>query len=208
MPMTDQSPRDHLTSEELAAYLDRKAMPEEKARILAHLDACESCREETADLVRLLHRRDRQKARRLVVPLAAAAAVAGVLLVGPSLHQGTGRPEASFRAPAAASSAEALVRIRVESPASGAIVPPDSVAFAWDAVEEGAVYRLTVTDESGEPLWVHETSTTSLRLPSDVELVPGRKYFWFVDVLLADGSTGSTGVVNFQLGGPAGSGTH
>lgn len=207
MATTDHSPWQHLTNEELAAYLDGAAGPEETARVLAHLDTCESCREETADLLRLLHRRSRQKVRRLAVPLAAAAAVAGVLLVGSSLHQQTGRPGAALRASPAATSAEALAKIHVLAPVSGSIVLPDSLRFAWGAVEEGAVYRLTLTDESGEPVWVQETSGTSLRLPRETELVPGRTYFWFVDVLLANGSTGSTGVVSFQVGNQEGSGT-
>lgn len=197
----------HLTSEELAAYLDDEAGPGEKARILAHLDACESCREETADLVRLLRRRRRQRVRRTVVPLAAAAALAGVLFVGSFFQEGTGGSGAALRAPHAATSAEALVDIHVLSPARGSTVEADSIEFAWDAVEEGAVYRLTIADESGEPLWVQETSGTSFRLPPEAELVSGARYFWFVDVLLANGSTGSTGVMSFRVGSQAGGGT-
>jgi hypothetical protein len=138
--------------------------------------------------------------RRRAVPLAAAAVIAGILLVGPSIgRERSDAPGERVRGPDAATRAEALLEIRVITPAADAIVESQALEFAWEAVEDGAVYRLTVTDESGEPLWSQETSGITLRLPAEVDLVPGRLYFWFVDVLLADGRTGSTGVVSFRL---------
>jgi hypothetical protein len=62
------------------------------------------------------------------------------------------------------------------------------------------LFRFTLTGQSGEPLWFHETSETSVSLPSEVELRPGETYFWYVDVLLPDGRTGTTGVLDFIVG--------
>jgi hypothetical protein len=78
-------------------------------------------------------------------------------------------------------------------------VESGSLEFAWEGVQEGALYRFTVTDESGEPLGSLETFETSVPLPSKVELHAGEDYFWFVDVLLADGRTGTTGVLSFRV---------
>lgn len=199
MTTTDGSRSDHLTVEELAAYLDGNVSPEEIVRIQEHLDECGICREETADVVTVLQRAKRRRARRLAVPIAAAAAVAGLMLVGPSLQDRGERAGERGRGPDPTSRAETLLEIQAISPAPQATVRGDSLGFAWEAVEEGAVYRLTVTDESGELLWFHETPVTSVRLPPEVELRPGQRYFWFVDVLRADGSTGTTGVMTFSV---------
>ena len=201
MTPTDQSRNGHTTSEDLAAYLDGEVRPEERARIHAHLDDCESCREETADLIVLLERRSRRKLRRFAVPFAAVAAVAGILLVGPALQEGSEESVERLRGSDAAARAEAVLDIRVVNPTPQAVVELASLEFAWEGVEEEALYRFTITDESGEPLWSHETFATSVSLPSEVELRSGQSYFWFVDVLLADGRTGTTGVLSFRVSG-------
>lgn len=200
MTTTYPSPGDHLSPEELAAYLDGAVGSEERLRIQEHLEGCDSCREEAAEVVLLLQRGGRRRVRRLAIPVAAAAAVAAVLLLGPWSQNGSQGPGERVRAPESVSTGEALPTVRALSPVQSSTVEQDSVVFAWEEVGEDAVYRLTVTDESGEPLWFHETAQTSVPLPSDVELLPGQDYFWFLDVLQPDGSTASTGVMSFRVG--------
>jgi hypothetical protein len=165
------------------------------------MDECQACRDEAADLIAIMQRGNRRKVRKFAVPLAAAAAVIGVLLVGPSLSDRTDESGERLRDPETALREEGTLEVRSVTPMSQAVVEPGSLEFAWETVEEGAFYRLTVTDETGEPLWSLETVETSATLPSEVELRSGRVYFWFVDVLLEDGRTGTTGVLSFELSG-------
>jgi len=67
------SEQEHLTFEETAAYVESKLTPDERAAVLGHLQVCEMCREETADLARVVSR-PRWRGKR--APLATAAAVA------------------------------------------------------------------------------------------------------------------------------------
>jgi hypothetical protein len=200
MTTTYPSPGDHLTPEGLAAYLDGAVGSDERLRIQEHLEGCDSCRQEAAEVVLLLQRRGNRRVKRLAVPVAAAAAVAAILLLTPSLQNGGRGPGERVRVPEPASGVEALPTVRALSPAPGSTVGQADLVFAWEEAGEDAVYRLTVTDESGEPLWFHETTQTTVPLPLDVELLSEQTFFWFVDVLLPDGSTASTGVMSFSVG--------
>jgi hypothetical protein len=69
--------------------------------------------------------------------------------------------------------------------------------FTWRAVAPGAFYSLTVTDERGDLVWRGSTNDTLLRLPPDVTLRPGSRYFWFVEGLLEDGTSATTDAIGF-----------
>ncbi len=62
-----------------------------------------------------------------------------------------------------------------------------------------AHYVLTVTDENGDVVWTAETSDTSLVLPRGVDLKSGSRYYWYVDALLDDARSSTTGVREFTI---------
>ncbi len=198
MTSTGQPAADHLSGAELAAYLDGKLEEGEKRRVQSHLADCDSCREEVVELTALFHADTRRRRWTVGVPAAAVAAIAAVLLLSPLVQDGRDGPGERMRGSEWASEREAVLEVEALAPAPGVMVTPDSIRFSWEGLEPDATYRLTLTDEGGDPLWVHETSGTTVLLPQDVGLQPGGTYLWFVDALLADGRTATSGVLSFR----------
>ena len=67
----------HLTSEEVAAYVDNTLSDAECARVKAHLADCDTCRREIVSVARLIQRAPRSK--RSVVAFTAIAAAAAIV---------------------------------------------------------------------------------------------------------------------------------
>ena len=185
----------HLTAEDVAAYLDRRMPADQRTRVQAHLADCRQCREELAAVKRLLVARPIDRPIWLVpIGLAAAAALAIVML---KVSRDPGSPEDRLRAPAVVLPAESLSQITVRSPADGDTIGTGTTALLWSAVTGEPTYRLTLTDASGQPVWTTTTTDTSVTLPPNVVLQSRKTYFWYVDALRADGRAASTGVRRF-----------
>lgn len=176
----------HLSSHELAAYMDGRLTRDEKAKVQEHLAECQSCRREATEVAEILEGR-RGKRRRLILPMGLAAAAAAILLFTPLVRQPAPPMEGILRGSEEASQREAVQFIEVLAPEPEAVIPRDSLLFRWADVGPGVLYRLTVTDELGDPVWSGETEQTSLALPPEVELQPGMSFIWFLDALLLDG---------------------
>ena len=194
---SDEPAMRHLSSEQIAAYLDGEVAAEEKGRIQGHLADCSLCRAEMTELTDLLYARGRRR-RWTIAASVAAAAVAAVLLVGGPLSREVPEENRGIRSPDMAAQREAVPAISASAPAPDATVEQTELVFAWRSLGEGTLYRLAVTDEGGDPLWRGETLDTTSLLPSDVVLERGRVYLWYVDALLADGETATTGVQRFR----------
>ena len=69
--------------------------------------------------------------------------------------------------------------------------------FTWRSVAEGATYRLSLTDEAGDVLWTVNTPDTTVALV-DIMLEADQLYYWYVDALLHDGGSATTGVQQFM----------
>lgn len=194
----NRSSLEHLSSEDLAAYLDGEADRETKARVRTHLADCDECRSEMTELTSSLWSQRRRRTWTVGVPTAAAAAVAALLLVGPFAHRGEDASLNRLRG-GNTGELEAVREIPIRNPEPGIAVSPGQVEFSWAEVGADATYRLTLTDEGGDPLWTIETQQSTVALPDDVELDPGQRYLWFVDALLADGTHATTGVESFTV---------
>ena len=184
---------EHPASEEIAAYLSDALPPSDRAELEAHLADCRSCRHEVTAARRLLRVPAAPNRLRWAVPALAAAALAGIVVVSssPDMPFGQGevvRGEQGAEAPA----------IRALSPATGETVGREAVVFVWEHQTGNPLYRLTLTDGSARVVWTMETSDTTLTLPADVSLAPGRTYFWLVDALGADGRSLTTGNQRFS----------
>lgn len=190
---------DHLDPREISAYLDERLPEAEKERVQTHLFDCSTCRAEVAELVDLLgeHERRPQSRWRVAAGIAAAAGIA--LLVGvPALRQAEEDPDV-LRLPEAATERESVRSIPVVSPDPSSTVSREAVEFAWEPMGEGVAYRLTITDPGGVTVWAVETDDTIVEPPAGVGLRPGETYLWYVDAVLPDGTTATTGVKRLRI---------
>jgi anti-sigma factor RsiW len=181
----------HLEVQQVVAYVERTLAAADRERVEEHLSHCEECSAEIAAVIRLRPR----PARRLPwapIGIAAAAAVAGVLLVRPLVHHPTPSADVERQGQAGAV-------LRIVAPAAGVRVS-GPVTLVWHAAPGASVYRVTLSRADGDSLWAGSTSDTTLTIPPSVALMRSARYYWYVDALLADGRALSTGVHEFMTG--------
>ncbi len=196
---------DHLNTGEIAAYVDQAVSTAERERIEAHLATCDDCTEEVAFIVKTLDAaaEPTSGARRPLILVAAgiaAAVLAGSLIIGALGTQRDG-DRVLRDSPEAVETGEPTA-VRVVAPAEAGTVDIGRATFSWRAAEPGAAYNLTVTDEGGDVVWTGSTRDTAIVLTTQVVLDPGETYFWYVDAILPDGRTLSSGVRSFTAASP------
>jgi putative zinc finger protein len=189
---------EHPAAEVMAAYLNDALPAPDRVTLEAHLAECRPCRQEVTSARRLLERRSLRSTWSFTVPAAAAAILALALLgrgfLAPPVEEEVVRGSGQAR------DAEVVPSIRVLSPTDENIIAGHPILFAWLGQTGGRpLYRLTVTDGSGQPLWVRDTTDTTLTLPASVSLAPGRTYFWYVDALDSAGRSLTTGTRRFSI---------
>lgn len=189
-PMIEK--REHLSAEEIAAYIDHKLSLDDTARAESHLADCHECRREVAASAGLVSAAPTTGARRRIGRIAGVAAAAAILLA--VLFTRPQRPDVAVER---RSGADEASRVHAISPRGGSTVDAESVAFVWRR-DDDASYQLTVVDSSGAVVWVTTTGDTTVRLPRTVGLTPGKRYFWYVDALRANGFSVSSGPVEFM----------
>ena len=188
MALTDPQ---HLSPELIAAYLAHETSAEEHRAAQRHLVGCAECRQDVAEAAALTA--DPRPRRWIAIGIPAAAAAVALFLLLPGQ---AGRPDGMVtRGPGN----EGVRQFSAVMPAEKAPVSVDSLIFLWRSEGHGAHYVLTVTDESGDVVWTAETSDTSLELPRGVALKSGHRYYWYVDALLDDARSSTTGVREFSI---------
>jgi hypothetical protein len=184
---------DHLTPEDIAAYLNQAVSTSERRSIEQHLVQCEACRKDLVDGTEVDPRRRAIPWVAWGVP-AAAAAVLAIMILGPTERAGVDRTDVPLLR---REQVEGTARFDAVSPADGARLARDTLVFRWRSEGVEVHYLLTLTDESGDVVWSGQTSDTTLTLPRDVAVTPGRSYFWYVDALLEGARSSTTGVLEF-----------
>lgn len=203
---SDKRQVDHLTAEQIAAYLDHDLTESTRDGVEKHLETCAQCRAElhaAAQLVDswappLAERQVHLRRRTRLLPFTligtfAAAAAALIVFTGPRLLTSARQSDVS-RAPV---SSEGRSHLEVISPNPDSIVAAHRLIFAWHA-SPASLYRVTVLTESGEPIYSAETQDTSLVLPDSVRLSPERIYFWRADGT-GNGIVSSTGAALLRI---------
>jgi hypothetical protein len=192
--MTDQ----HLDSDVLAAWAERRLPADLRSTVASHLAECPACRSELTAAA-LLIQGDRRRRRRLIAVPALAAAV--LLLVVASDPFGTRRHQAEDRILRAGdqSKQEGTLQLGAIAPVEGATVSRESLRFIWQGDGADALFRFTLAGPTGEQLWQTTTRDTTIALPDTVTLEPGERYLWWVDVLLTDARTATTGPREFTV---------
>ena len=89
-------------------------------------------------------------------------------------------------------------------PVSSSVELPDGLhpvlaEAVWRSVEGVARYRITVSDPESNVVFEGDVPDTTMSLRSIGPLVPGETYVWYVDALLADGASLTTGVHSFAV---------
>jgi hypothetical protein len=184
------APGDHLKVEEVSGYLGGTLSPTMRDRAGRHLADCEECTAEVVAVHRL--RRLERSPGRWIGATAAAAAVAGLVMVGPGL----------IRRPVG----DPLVRGSEPSVAIAAVRPSDGAEleaagdFVWQGVAGATAYRVTVSRQDGDSVWAVSTSDTTTRASEELLRAGPGRYYWYVDALLEDGRSVSGPVHEFRLG--------
>jgi hypothetical protein len=185
----------HLNDSEIASYVDGNLPADRRAALGAHLADCAGCRQEVADVVRLLRDAPTEARRRAphTVRVGAGAAVlmaatlAGVLFLGRSAERFTDQPVVRSD-DISASESRTVIAVVAPSERAPAAVPLTFVWHAADATE----YRFTLTTGDGRIVYSAEVADTLFQLPS-LPLRAGALYFWNVDAL-QHGIVASTGM--------------
>jgi hypothetical protein len=155
----------------------------------AHLAQCDECRAEVVDVVRMF----RMRRRSWIVPTAGVGIAAAAVLVITMMPRGV-----PPNGPVLRNGPAGMAAITMIAPADSATVPVDSVRLVWHPAGADASYSVTVTDLRGDAVWSAATSDTAIT--AGAALLAGTAYYWYVDALLPDGHTVTTGVRSFRTG--------
>jgi hypothetical protein len=185
----DDDGEDHLADGVIAAYVDRRLGSEERGAVASHLAECDACRAEVVEVARLVRGR-----RQPWILATAGLGVAAAVLVITLVPRGGQPPDG----PVLRNGPDGAATIVAISPADSLPLLPDSVRFVWRAAGMGASYRVTVMDVRGDVVWAGNTADTAVT--GDARFARGTAYFWYVDALLPDGRTATTGVRTFRTG--------
>jgi hypothetical protein len=94
---------------------------------------------------------------------------------------------------------EGIASIAVVGPRDGAVVELDDLELVWQPIDGRPLYRVTVTDSDGSPVFTTTTEQTRSAIPNVAQLEVGSSYFWYVDAIQEDGRSASTGVRRFTV---------
>ncbi len=186
--------REHPSDEWIAAYVDGRLSPTERDGLEGHLASCHDCRLVAMEAAEVL--RGGGGRRFAVAGLGAVAAAAAIafLFIGPLSEKAPDEPV--LRAPAGD---VGMPIIEAVSPANGASVRSTLVLFIWRSLGPDIRYQFSLSAVDGSELWGGSVTDTVLTLPPSVELAPGETYVWYVDALMPDGTSATTGLRRVKI---------
>jgi hypothetical protein len=176
----------HMNDLEIASYLDRGLSDADRARIEDHMVDCSECRHNVAEAQQLVATLRRPRRHVFAVGGLIAVAAAALIVVAPQLKR-SGQPLDLVTRDEIASSA-----LEVYEPTGDVLRRPAN--FVWGSARDAVSYRITLSSAEGTTMWSASVPDTTAALPDSVTLRAGTKYVWFVDAILGDGSTRSTGL--------------
>jgi putative zinc finger protein len=199
--MADSAPG-HPADETVAAYLESTLSASDRALLESHLGDCEYCRARLVLAGRALETAPRplseaRRRRSMLVGLAAAASLAGILLLSRSAAVPTSQPS-DLRA---TDQEVSLPALRVIGPLRGDTVDAEALRFRWSGMGSDALYQVTLSASDGRMLWTERTADTIAAPPAEIlrQLQTGQPYFWRVDALLSTLRSVTSGDQPFQV---------
>jgi len=186
----------HVGDALLATYLDRGLGDEDRDRLEDHLAGCDACRGQLLAATGAIRGEKRRKRARTASGASALAVViAGIFFLVP--------PSPTSEAPQLRGGASDALRevpvLEAVSPGEGATVAVGSTSLVWHSVDGVARYRITVSDPESNVVFERDVPDTVVSLQSVGGLAPGEVYVWYVDALLPDGRSVTTGVRSFSV---------
>ena len=166
-----------LSVERVAALVERRGGDADRLRTL---DAVMQDRAGIAELEILLAAAGVRRARWSVRPFVFAAAAGLLIAVGltPVIRSRSNDPDRLRGARA--------TPVELIGPSERVRGAP--ITFSWAAVGGAREYEIEVLDADGLSAFVSTVSETSVSLPANVRLTPGREYRWWVVARRADGT--------------------
>ena len=189
--MTSGSPsQGHLSSEQLAGYIDGSLTASDRSSVEAHLADCAMCRAEFVATSRIAETAP-GPARRRVRPLVLGAVAAALLIA--VMRRQAGVPTEDRVRSGLDAGASARGVLTVVTPTSNQNVSASGIRFVWRKSASIIEYTVTVQDADGRVRWTTSTSDTSIALPDSVVVAAGSVVHWYVDGLRADGRSVGSG---------------
>ncbi len=211
----------------LAAFFDGTLAGRERERMEAHLARCVCCREQSALLARLsdaplpesvpgdwltrarglVQAQRKGDTRRYWRWAAVAAATACILFVAVVVTRRPVRRDVSTTPPGTPSASDMRgiaapsFSPRLTSPTPGAVLDGRDLEFRWTPVPRAVQYRVSVLTADGDIVWQQDSECSSAKLPADVRLTPGRRYFVWIRATLRDGNSARSQAVPFSVVG-------
>lgn len=133
--------------------------------------------------------------------LAAAAVLAGIMIMLPTLNGPPGTTRAPIRSERGI--AAPLAAPLVLAPTEGQRLPRAGLTFRWQAMAGARRYEVTLLDDHGLTLWRGNAKDGALAAPPSLPLETGRHYFVAVTAELEDGTLRRAPAVGFFLAPPA-----
>ena len=188
----------HLNETDIAAYLDGVTKDAERRSVETHLASCDECRMEVAASQEAISTAP-SAATSSKIPMrwVGLFAAAALTVVAVSTLSRTTSDKTTERGTAAEFPAVQRA-VAIVTPSDNSRMGSDR-RLVWRSEGSGATYRITIGDESGQPLHSAALPDTSFAIPATLTLVPGRKYFWYVDAITNEGTTATSGLNSFTI---------
>jgi len=199
MTQVDSNSGTHLTPDDVAAFLDHTLSAERRLTVEAHIADCDPCREEIVAISRTVSGSGRRIRRRAVGSGLAAAAVIAFAVLRANSPELASERGATLRGEFDALQTEGVEKIEVVRPRDEDSLSSVDLRFVWRRAEGDASYSFTLTDGYGDVLWRGQTRDSVISISSEVLLDSGSPYFWYVDALLEEGVSATTGVHEFVV---------
>ena len=201
----------------LAAFVEQRLTAPERSRVEAHVAGCDYCLGQVGALARLQDAAppaDVPKglvanARQLIggderaVPAwrwgAAAVATACVAL---TVTLWIREPRAGVVPQTVRSVAGHAAAVpELLSPRESSIVPRAALEFRWNRVERTLFYEVRVVSADGDLVWETRTEQAETRMPLEIRLTSGQRYYVSVSAWPPEGKTLKSPVIGFQVAG-------
>jgi len=79
------------------------------------------------------------------------------------------------------------------------MVPENQIDFRWEPVAGALDYEVKLLTEDGDMVWTDVSSVSNLRLPAEVKLEVGKKYFVQVRANLAESKSAQSAPITFTV---------
>jgi len=186
----DAAPR-HPSTEQLAAFLERRLHGSEREVLMEHLADCTECRHDVTTTSRVLSSAPASRRRRLMQPIVGVAAAVLIFALVWRVHQPPPDHTGEVRSQRL-NEPDAISPIVVVSPTDGTATGRNTVLM-WRADAPSALYKVALLDSTGSVKWSGRTTDTSAVVPDSVRLSAGATYYWTVDALRQDGRATTSG---------------